>query len=106
MNTAKAPYIKHDSPEIKDVVNFADRFWYVLELKIKRLRAIVQKSNNHYDADMTMIRIQALEWTQGQIQDIILNNVTTDWPIYDNDDASLLFYITFELSAMGLAVAV
>jgi hypothetical protein len=43
----------------------------------------MQKSNNHYDADMTMTRIQALEWVQGQIQDIILNNVTTDWPVYD-----------------------
>ena len=31
LNTAKASYIKHDSPEVKDVVNFADRFWYVLE---------------------------------------------------------------------------
>jgi hypothetical protein len=85
MNTARAPYIKHDSPEVKDVVNFADRFWYVLELKIKKLRAIIQKSDNHYDADMAMIRIQALEWTQGQIQDLILDNVTTDWPIYDDD---------------------
>jgi hypothetical protein len=35
MNTARAPHIKHDSPEVKDVVDFADRFWYVLELKIK-----------------------------------------------------------------------
>ena len=35
LNTAKAPSIKHDSPEVKDVVDFADRFWYVLELKIK-----------------------------------------------------------------------
>jgi hypothetical protein len=33
MNTAKVPYIKHNSPEVEDVVNFADRFWYVLELK-------------------------------------------------------------------------
>ena len=45
----------------------------------------MQKSDNHYETDMTMIRIQALEWTQGQIQDIILNNVTTDWPVYDDD---------------------
>jgi hypothetical protein len=58
------------------------RIRYVLELKINKLRTIVQKSDNHYDADMTMIRIQALEWTQGQIQDIILNNVTRDWPLY------------------------
>lgn len=64
-NTARAPYIKHDSPEIKDVVNFADGFWYVLELKINKLRTIMQKSNIHLEPDMTMIRVQALEWTQG-----------------------------------------
>jgi hypothetical protein len=80
-----APYIKHDSPEVKDVVNFADRFWYVLELKINKLRTIMQKPNNHYDADMAMIRIQALEWVQGMIQDLILNNVTTDWPLYHDN---------------------
>jgi hypothetical protein len=72
LNTARAPYIKHDSPEVKDVVNFADRFWYILELKIKKLKTIVKNSNNHYNSDMTIIRIQALEWAQGQIQDIIL----------------------------------
>jgi hypothetical protein len=33
LNTAKALYIKHDSPKVRDVVNFVDRFWYVLELK-------------------------------------------------------------------------
>jgi hypothetical protein len=72
LNTARAPYIKHDSPEVKDVVNFADRFWYILELKIKKLKTIVKNSNNHYNSDMTIIRVQALEWAQGQIQDIIL----------------------------------
>jgi hypothetical protein len=35
LNTARAPYIKHDSPEVKEVVNFADRFLYVLELDKK-----------------------------------------------------------------------
>ena len=83
LNTARAPYIKHDSPEVKEVVNFADRFLYVLELKIKKLKIAMQKSDNHLDADMAMIRIQALEWVQGRIQDIILNNITTDWPVYD-----------------------
>jgi hypothetical protein len=43
----------------------------------------MQKSVNHYDADMAMIRIQASKWVQGTIQDLILNNVTTDWPVYD-----------------------
>jgi hypothetical protein len=78
LNTAGPPYIKADSPEVKDVVHFADRFWYVLELKINKLRTIMQKSDNHLDADMAMIRIQGLEWVQGQIQDMILNNVSTD----------------------------
>ena len=85
LNTARAQYIKHDSLEVKDVVNFADRFWYVLELKKRKLKAIMEKSNNHLDADMTMIRIQALEWVQGTIQDLILNNVTTDWPVYEDE---------------------
>jgi hypothetical protein len=36
VNTAKAPYyIKHDSPEVKEAVDFADTFWYVLELDKK-----------------------------------------------------------------------
>ena len=50
-------------------------FWYVLELKKKKLNDIIQKSNNHYESDTAMIRIQALGWVQGQIQDIILNHV-------------------------------
>ena len=46
----------------------------------------MQKSDNHYNADMTMIRIQALEWAQSRIQDLILKNVTTDWPVYNDDE--------------------
>ena len=65
LNTAKAPYIKHNSPEVKDVVNFADRFWYVLELKINKLRTIMQKSDNHLDSDMAMIRIQGFRMGSG-----------------------------------------
>jgi hypothetical protein len=30
-------------------------------------------------------RIQALEWVQAQIQDIILDNITTDYPFYDDE---------------------
>ena len=52
---------------------------------IKKLKIAIQKSDNHYDADMEMIRIQSLGWVQGTIQDLILNNVTTDWPFYDHD---------------------
>jgi hypothetical protein len=34
----------------------------------------MQKSDNH------------LEWVQRQIQDLIVNNVTTDWPAYNDDE--------------------
>jgi hypothetical protein len=37
-----------------------------------------------------MVRIQTLRWVQGQIQDLILNNVTTDWPMYDNDNTLII----------------
>lgn len=46
----------------------------------------MQKSDNHLEADIVMIRIQALEWVQGTIQDLILNNVTTDWQVYNDDE--------------------
>jgi uncharacterized protein YehS (DUF1456 family) len=82
LNTTRAPNIKYDSPEVKEVVDFAERVRYVLELKINKLRTIMQKSDNHLEADMVMIRIQALESVQGTIQDLILNNVTKDWPVY------------------------
>jgi hypothetical protein len=31
------------------------------------------------------VEIQALEWVQGTIQDLVINNVTTDWPVYNDD---------------------
>jgi hypothetical protein len=43
----------------------------------------VQKSDNYLEPDMSMIRIQALESVQGTIQDLILNNVIRDWPVYN-----------------------
>src|ERR1041385_8346045 len=84
-NTAKAPNIKHNSPEVKDVCYFAERVRHMLDVKINHLRTAMEKSDNLLKSDMIMIRIQALEWVQGQIQDLILDNVTTDWPFYDND---------------------
>jgi hypothetical protein len=57
----------------------------MLDVKINHLRIAMDKSDNLLASDMFMIRIQALEWVQGQIQDLILNNVTTDWPFYDDE---------------------
>ena len=82
LNTARAPNIKHNSPEVKDLCYFAERVRYMLDVKINHLRIAMQKSDNLPNSDMFMIRIQALEWVQGDIQDLILNNVTRDWPVY------------------------
>jgi len=60
----------------------------MLDIKINHLRTAMQKSDNLPNIDMLMIRIQALEWVQGRIQDLILNDVTTDWPVYDDDTTS------------------
>ena len=84
-HTAKAPNIKHNSPEVKDVCYFAERVRHMLDVKINHLRVAMDKSNSLLNSDMIMIRIQALQWVQGQIHDIILDNVTTDWPFYDDD---------------------
>ncbi len=56
----------------------------MLDVKINHLRTAMEKSDDLFKSDMFMIRIQALQWVQGQIQDLILDNVTTDWPIYDD----------------------
>ena len=84
-HTAKAPNIKHNSPEVKDVCYFAERVRHMLDVKINHLRVAMDKSNSLLNSDMIMIRIQALQWVQGQIQDIILDNVTADYPFYDDD---------------------
>ncbi|MFL6346140.1 MAG: hypothetical protein ACJ71A_11930 [Nitrososphaeraceae archaeon] len=84
------PYNNHakakadTAADIKEIVDFAERFRYMLDVQINRYRIDMQKSNTHVDKDRLMIKIQALEWVQGQVQDIILNNVTRDWPVYDS----------------------
>jgi hypothetical protein len=42
----------------------------------------MKKSNTHLEGDM-LIKIQALEWVQGTIQDLVINNVIRNWPVYD-----------------------
>jgi len=37
-STARAPNIKHNSPEVKEVVDFAERVRYMLDIKINHLR--------------------------------------------------------------------
>jgi hypothetical protein len=43
----------------------------------------MQKSNMPLEVDMLMIKVQTLESVEGRIQDLILNNVTREWPVYN-----------------------
>jgi hypothetical protein len=83
--TARAKAGTITTADTKEVVDFAERLRYVLELKVRRVRIAMQKSNTPLEGDILMIIIQALEWVQGQIQDLILNNVTRDWPVYNTE---------------------
>jgi hypothetical protein len=47
LNTAKAPNIRHDSPEVKDVCYFAERVRHMLDVKINHLRTAMQKSHDN-----------------------------------------------------------
>jgi len=83
---------------VKEVVNFAERLRYVLELKINKLRIAMQKSNIPLEGDRVMIRIQALELAQGTIQDLVINNVTGGWPVYDDEQVSSYLLIAVLIS--------
>jgi hypothetical protein len=45
-NSARAPNIKHTSPEVKDVRYFAGGVRHMLQVKKNHLRAAMQKSDN------------------------------------------------------------
>jgi hypothetical protein len=47
-NTARAK-AGTTAAETKEIVDFAERLRYVLELKINKLRTIMQESDNHYE---------------------------------------------------------
>ncbi len=48
----------------------------MLDIKINHMRTAMEKSDDLLNSDMLMIRIQALQWVQGEIQDLMLDNVT------------------------------
>ena len=70
-NAAKAPNIKHNSPEVKDVCYFAERIRHMLDVKINHMRTAMEKSDDLFKSDMIMIRIQALQWETHIIPKII-----------------------------------
>jgi hypothetical protein len=64
------------------VVDFAEMLRDSINEKIKGCRDDVHESHNPVYNNSLLIEIQALKWVQGRIQDLILNNVTRDWPMY------------------------
>ena len=61
--------------------DFAEMLRESLEAKINEFRLDMRGSYSLKEAGMLMIKIQALEWIQGRIQDLV-NNVTRNWPVY------------------------
>ena len=55
LNTARAPNIKYDSLEVKDVCYFAERVRQMLAVKINHLRIAMYKSDNLPNSHMFMI---------------------------------------------------
>jgi hypothetical protein len=51
-NTARAPNIKHNSPEVKDLCYFSERVRHMLGVKINHLRIAMYKSYNFPKTDM------------------------------------------------------
>ena len=63
------------------ITDFAEKLRESLEAKINEFRLDMRGSYSLKEAGMLMIKIQALEWIQGRIQDLV-NNVTRNWPVY------------------------
>jgi hypothetical protein len=63
-----------------EIVDFAETLRESINDKINEFRSDVHESNSRIDADRLMIEIQALEWVQGRIQDLVINKVTKNWP--------------------------
>jgi hypothetical protein len=57
------------------VVDFAQMLRESINEKINRCRDDIHESHNPVYDDSLLIKIQALEWVQGQIQDLVNNKV-------------------------------
>ena len=53
----------------------------LLEAKIKNINA--RHPYIRIEVETVQAQVMALQWVQGRIQDLILNTVTTDWPVYN-----------------------
>ena len=53
------------------------------QLVMASVVVVVSYNNTPLEGDMLMIKIPASQWVQDRIQDLILNNVTKDWSLYN-----------------------
>jgi hypothetical protein len=60
------------------VTDFAEMLRDSIEEKINQCRGDMHESHNPIYNDSLMVEIQALEWVQGQIQDLVINKVKND----------------------------
>jgi hypothetical protein len=65
----------NDNDDDNNIIDFAGTLRESLEAKINEFRRDMRRSYSLKEADMLMIKIQALEWVQGRIQDLVINKV-------------------------------
>jgi hypothetical protein len=58
------------------VVDFAEILRGTIDEKIKECRNDIHEAHNPVYNDSLLIEIQTLEWVQGRIQDLAINNNT------------------------------
>ena len=59
-------------------VDFADMFQGSIDEKIKECKDSIHKLHNPIYNKSLEVEIEALEWAQGQIQDLVINNERKD----------------------------
>jgi hypothetical protein len=65
------------------VVDFSETLREIINEKINECRGDIHESHNRIYNNSLLIEMRALEWVQGQIQDLVINNVTKDLPRYN-----------------------
>jgi hypothetical protein len=63
------------------IVDFADMLQGSIDEKIKECKDSIHKLHNPIYNKSLEVEIEALEWAQGQIQDLVINNERKDMKI-------------------------
>jgi hypothetical protein len=63
------------------IVDFADMLQESINEKIKECKDSIHKLHNPIYNKSLEVEIEALEWAQGQIQDLVINNERKDMKI-------------------------